>query len=146
MLRYRNWVLTLRSTGCLTKRGCQALLNDIVEKSKSALEIRLEGARQHRQALQYLQMQQQQMNAIQAQMQVLGSFAIMYNALSIIYIQGANSPWNFGMAYRIPDTNININCNYQQGKSNIQISCVPDESIGLLGSNGNRSYSTSFQI
>jgi hypothetical protein len=40
------------------------------------------------------------------------------------------------VAYRIPDTNFNLNYNYQQGRNNIQISCVPDESIPLLGAQG----------
>ncbi len=40
------------------------------------------------------------------------------------------------LAYRLPDTNFNFNWNYQQGRSNIQISCVPDESVPLLGANG----------
>jgi hypothetical protein len=42
------------------------------------------------------------------------------------------------MAYRIPDSNINLSGSYQQGKGNIQISCVPDESLPLLGPNGKR--------
>lgn len=40
------------------------------------------------------------------------------------------------MAYRVPDTNIQLQCSYQQGRGNVQISCVPDEAMGLLGSNG----------
>lgn len=50
--------------------------------------------------------------------------------------QGQSSPWNIGMAYRIPDTNINLSGSYQQGKGTIQVSCVPDESLPLLGPNG----------
>jgi hypothetical protein len=68
--------------------------------------------------MQYLQMQQQQLQAIQQQ------------------VQGASSPWNIGAAYRIPDSNINLSCTYQQGRANVQISCVPDESVPLLGPNG----------
>ena len=68
--------------------------------------------------MQYLQMQQQQISAIQQQ------------------LQGGSSPWNIGAAYRIPDSNINLSCTYQQGRANIQISCVPDESVPLLGPNG----------
>lgn len=33
---------------------------------------------------------------------------------------GQPSPWNFGAAYRIPDTNINLSGTYQQGKANLQ--------------------------
>ncbi len=50
--------------------------------------------------------------------------------------QGQSSPWNIGMAYRIPDTSINLSGSYQQGKGNLQLSCVPDESLPLLGPNG----------
>jgi hypothetical protein len=67
------------------------------------------------QAMQFLQMQQQQLQAIQQQ------------------VQGASSPWNIGMyfprlksftmelhmlspgaAYRVPDSNINLSGSYQQ--------------------------------
>ena len=51
-------------------------------------------------------------------------------------LQGQSSPWNLGVAYRIPDSNINLSGSYQQGKGNLQISCVPDESLPLLGPNG----------
>lgn len=34
---------------------------------------------------------------------------------------GQPSPWNFGAAYRIPDTNINLSATYQQGKANLQV-------------------------
>jgi hypothetical protein len=51
-------------------------------------------------------------------------------------LYGGSSPWNFGVAYRIPDTYINLSGNYQQGRANVQISCVPDEYAPLLGANG----------
>lgn len=35
---------------------------------------------------------------------------------------GQASAWNFGAAYRIPDTNINLSGTYQQGKANLQVS------------------------
>jgi hypothetical protein len=37
-------------------------------------------------------------------------------------IQGASSPWNVGAAYRVPDSNINLSCTYQQGRANVQVS------------------------
>jgi hypothetical protein len=46
------------------------------------------------------------------------------------------SPWNIGMSYRVPDTNLNVQCNYQQGKGNVQINCVPEEGQHLLGPSG----------
>lgn len=49
------------------------------------------------------------------------------------------------MAYRIPDTNINVQLSYQQGKGNVQVSCVPDEASSLLGPNGKR-FSLSYLL
>ena len=39
-------------------------------------------------------------------------------------------------AYRPPDTNINLSGSYNQGRTNLQISMVPDEGAALLGPNG----------
>ena len=49
---------------------------------------------------------------------------------------GTASPWNVGVAYRVPDTNINLSVGHQQGRTNFQLSCVPDDSAALLGPNG----------
>jgi hypothetical protein len=46
------------------------------------------------------------------------------------------SPWNIGLSYRVPDNNLNVQCNYQQGKGNVQINCVPEEGQHLLGPSG----------
>jgi hypothetical protein len=40
------------------------------------------------------------------------------------------------VVFRIPDTHINLSGNYQQGRTNVQMSCVPDEYAPLLGANG----------
>jgi len=93
-------------------------MGEVASRVKKIQEIKLNAAKQTQQAMQYLQMQQQQMQAIQQQ------------------VQGSASPWNLGAAYRIPDSNINLSCTYQQGRGNVQISCVPDESVSLLGPNG----------
>jgi len=93
-------------------------LLEIAQRNKKITEIKLQSQKQQQQSMQYLQMQQQQIQAIQQQM------------------TGQNSPWNIGLAYRIPDTTINVQGSYQQGKGNVQISCVPDESLSLLGPNG----------
>lgn len=93
-------------------------LLEIANKSKKITDVKLQASKQNSQAMQYLQMQQQQLQAIQQQ------------------VQGASSPWNIGAAYRVPDSNINLSGTYQQGKGNIQVSCVPDESVPLLGPNG----------
>ncbi|EKX73710.1 signal peptide containing protein [Theileria equi strain WA] len=47
-----------------------------------------------------------------------------------------HSPLNCGFAYRLPNSNLNIAGSIQKGKGNLQISCVPDESAGLLGPYG----------
>eukprot|EP00607_Mallomonas_marina_P008794 CAMPEP_0182419410 /NCGR_PEP_ID=MMETSP1167-20130531/3883_1 /TAXON_ID=2988 /ORGANISM="Mallomonas Sp, Strain CCMP3275" /LENGTH=248 /DNA_ID=CAMNT_0024594335 /DNA_START=148 /DNA_END=894 /DNA_ORIENTATION=+ len=99
-------------------QSLKASLNDVANKAKKLTELRLTSAKQNQQAMSYLQMQQQQLQAIQQQ------------------VQGASSPWNIGVAYRVPDSNINLSGTYQQGRGNIQISCVPDEAIPLLGPNG----------
>merc|ERR1712106_495004 len=70
-------------------------------------------------AMQFLQMLQQQMQAMQAQ-----------------YTGGQGGKWNLGAAYRPPDTNINLSGSYNQGRTNLQISMVPDEGAALLGPNG----------
>ena len=49
---------------------------------------------------------------------------------------GQGGKWNLGMAYRPPDTNINLSGSYQQGRANVQVSLVPDEGANLLGPNG----------
>ena len=51
-------------------------------------------------------------------------------------LYGQTSPWNVGVAYRIPDTNFNLQGTYQQGRANVQLSCVPDEYAPFLGPNG----------
>jgi len=93
-------------------------LSEIASRARKFQEVKLQAAKQTQQAMQYLQMQQQQLQAIQQQ------------------VQGASSPWNIGAAYRLPDSNINLSCTYQQGRGNVQISCVPDEAVSLLGPNG----------
>lgn len=96
----------------------KASFNEIVKRARKITEIKSQAAKQTQQAMQYLQIQQQQLQAIQQQ------------------VSGQNSPWNIGAAYRVPDTNINLSFSYQQGRGNLQVSCVPDESVPLLGQNG----------
>ena len=40
------------------------------------------------------------------------------------------------MAYRIPVTNFNLQGSYQQGRTSLSLSCVPDEYAPMLGQNG----------
>ena len=81
-------------------------------------ELQLKAARDSQQAMQYLQIQQQQLQ--QTQMQLYGT----------------SNPWNMGFAYRVPDTNINLSGQYAQGRGNVQLSCVPDDYASMLGPNG----------
>lgn len=39
-------------------------------------------------------------------------------------------------SYRLPASPLGVSLNYQQGKGTLSVVCVPDESLGLLGSNG----------
>lgn len=39
--------------------------------------------------------------------------------------------WNVGVAYRIPDTTFNLQGSYQQGRVNVQLSCLLVYSISL---------------
>lgn len=96
----------------------QSVMNSIAESAKKATDIQLKSAQQQQTAMQFLQQQQQMIQQLQMQ------------------LYGQTSPWNVGVAYRIPDTNFNLQGSYQQGKANIQLSCVPDEYASFLGPNG----------
>lgn len=98
----------------------QNMMQEISTQRKKLLTSQVSAAQQQAHAMQYLQIQQGQMNAIQAQ----------------AYGGGGPGQWNVGAAYRPPDTNINASLSYQQGRTNIQISMIPDESASLLGPNG----------
>lgn len=93
-------------------------LLEVANKAKKLADAKLTAAKQNQQAMDFLRTQQQQLQAMQQQM------------------LGQSSPWNCAVAYRIPDTNLNVQASYQQGRGNVQISCVPDESVPLLGANG----------
>jgi hypothetical protein len=94
-------------------------IREISNRRKQLISEKIQHAEHQANAFQYLQMQQAQMQAIQQQQ----------------YGGGAGS-WNIGAAYRPPDSNLNISMGYQQGRTNIQISMVPDEQASLLGPNG----------
>ena len=96
----------------------QAVMNSIAESTKKATDIQITSAQQHQTAMQFLQQQQQMIQQLQMQ------------------LYGQSSPWNVGLAYRIPDTNFNLQGSYQAGKANVQLSCVPDEYAPFLGPNG----------
>lgn len=96
----------------------QNVMSNMAESNKRATAIQLKSSQTHQTAMQFLQQQQQMIQQLQMQ------------------LYGQTSPWNMGLAYRIPDTNFNLQGSYQQGKANIQLSCVPDEYAPFLGPNG----------
>jgi len=96
----------------------QSIMNDLASTSKRLIDNQLKSAQQQSSAMQYLQQQQQMIQQLQMQ------------------LYGQSSPWNVGMAYRIPDTNFNLQGSYQQGRASLQMSCVPDEYAPMLGPNG----------
>lgn len=96
----------------------QSVMNNIAEAGKKAMEVQMKSAQTQQTAMQFLQSQQQMIQQLQMQ------------------LYGQNSPWNVGVAYRIPDTNFNLQGSYQQGRANVQLSCVPDEYAPMLGANG----------
>lgn len=42
---------------------------------------------------------------------------------------GGGAPLNLILNYRVPDTNINVQYMYKQGKTNVQFTCVPDDQV-----------------
>jgi len=96
----------------------QSIMNNISRSGKKATDEKLYSSQKQETAMQFLQSQQQMIQQLQMQ------------------LYGQNTPWNVGVAYRIPDTNFNLQGSYQQGRANVQLSCVPDEYAPLLGANG----------
>lgn len=100
------------------RAALQTVMNRIAESGQKAMEVQMKSAQQQQTAMQFLQQQQQMIQQLQMQ------------------LYGQSSPWNVGVAYRIPDTNFNLQGTYQQGRANLQVSCVPDEYAPFLGPNG----------
>jgi hypothetical protein len=96
----------------------QSIMNDIASTRKKLMDVQMKSSEKQSTAMSFLQQQQQMIQQLQMQ------------------LYGQSSPWNLGMAYRIPDTNFNLQGSYQQGRANIQLSCVPDEYAPMLGANG----------
>ncbi|GKY90434.1 hypothetical protein MPSEU_000017200 [Mayamaea pseudoterrestris] len=96
----------------------QAVMNNFAETSRKVQDAAITASQQQQTAMQFLQSQQQMIQQLQMQ------------------LYGQSSPWNVGVAYRIPDTNFNLQGSYQQGRANVQLSCVPDEYAPFLGPNG----------
>lgn len=102
----------------LERASLVGAMQAILIEKETAQAAKLSTAGQLQTALSYLQMQQQQIQALQAQM------------------GGQERKWSLGGAYRPPDTNINLSASHQGGRTNLQVSMVPDEGANLLGPNG----------
>ena len=100
------------------RSALQSIMSDLASSSKKLTETQVKSSQQQSTAMQFLQHQQQMIQQLQMQ------------------LYGQSSPWNVGVAYRIPDTNFNLQGSYQQGRANLQLSCVPDEYAPMLGPNG----------
>lgn len=100
------------------RAALQGVMADLASTSKKLTETQVQSSQQQSTAMQFLQHQQQMIQQLQQQ------------------LYGQSSPWNAGVAYRIPDTNFNLQGSYQQGRANLQLSCVPDEYAPMLGPNG----------
>jgi hypothetical protein len=96
----------------------QMVMTNLAESGRKSFEVQINASQQQQTTMQFLQAQQQMIQQLQMQ------------------LYGQTSPWNVGVAYRIPDTNFNLQGSYQQGRANVQLSCVPDEYAAFLGPNG----------
>eukprot|EP00304_Pavlova_gyrans_P007198 CAMPEP_0206058304 /NCGR_PEP_ID=MMETSP1466-20131121/46343_1 /ASSEMBLY_ACC=CAM_ASM_001126 /TAXON_ID=44452 /ORGANISM="Pavlova gyrans, Strain CCMP608" /LENGTH=278 /DNA_ID=CAMNT_0053433599 /DNA_START=24 /DNA_END=860 /DNA_ORIENTATION=- len=101
------------------RQNLQTIMQTLEREWKKGVAAKIQAAQQMSTAMQYLQVQQAQLQQLQQQ----------------LYGGGAGK-WNIGAAYRPPDTNINLSFNHQQGRTNIVASMVPDEQQSLLGPNG----------
>lgn len=89
----------------------QSLMQELSAQRKKVVSTKIAASAAQSHAMQYLQMQLSQLQAMQQQQ----------------YSGGSGGQWNVGAAYRPPDTNINLSLGHQQGRTNVQVSMVPDE-------------------
>lgn len=95
------------------------MMKEIAAQQRKLIDTKMNASNQQSKAIHFLRMQHAQMQAVQQQ--ALG---------------GGVGQWNLGAAYRPPDSNVNLSLAYQQGRTNLQVSMVPDESSSLLGPSG----------
>eukprot|EP00614_Pseudopedinella_elastica_P030676 CAMPEP_0172616986 /NCGR_PEP_ID=MMETSP1068-20121228/69313_1 /TAXON_ID=35684 /ORGANISM="Pseudopedinella elastica, Strain CCMP716" /LENGTH=292 /DNA_ID=CAMNT_0013422625 /DNA_START=33 /DNA_END=911 /DNA_ORIENTATION=- len=100
------------------RASLQATMNEVARAKKRLADTKLAAAKAQQEIMKLLQTQHSQIQQLQ----------------QVAY--GTATPLNLGLAYRVPDTNINLSVGHQQGRTNVQLSCVPDESAPLLGPNG----------
>lgn len=94
-------------------------MNDIASQQRELVKTQITASQQQTKAISFLRVQQAQMRAVQQQ--ALG---------------GSVGQWSLGAAYRPPDSIVNLSLAYQQGRTNLQVSMVPEESSTLLGPSG----------
>lgn len=101
------------------RNDLQRILSETASQQRKLIRTQLVASQQQSQAMRYVQIQHSQMQHVRQQ--ALG---------------GISGQWNLGAAYRPPDSNVNISLAYEQGRTNVQVSMVPDESASLLGPMG----------
>ncbi|CAA9990160.1 peripheral plastid protein 1, putative [Plasmodium knowlesi strain H] len=101
------------------------LSHDLTKKKKKKLIKEIERSKNYQNILHIIDNQQKQIEILQEQLEtnVEGS-------------PGKYSPFHCAVAYRIPDTNLNVSTQYVKGKFNVKMNCIPDDSLHLLGSYG----------
>jgi hypothetical protein len=115
-------------------------MNEVARAKKKLADTKLQAAKSQQEVMRLLQAQHSQIQQLQVPLcphQLARSQSPAHRCARTQQIAyGTSSPWSLGLAYRIPDTNINLSYGFQQGRSNVQASCVPDESAAMLGPNG----------
>ncbi|CXI17703.1 peripheral plastid protein 1, putative [Plasmodium berghei] len=98
---------------------------DLTKKKKKKFYKDIEKNEHYENILRVIDNQQKQIEVLQEQLES-----------SIDGSNGKYSPFYCSIAYRIPDTNLNISTQYLKKKFNIKLNCIPDDSMHLLGSYG----------
>ena len=134
----------------------QAFLLALRERSsqdENMIDTRLKKATTEEAFSSVVQSQQKQIAMLQQQLQLVQQRATAQLLMNesgregggsggVEYEQGglgfglANLPVSLGLAYRLPDSNVNVSASHQRGRTNVQLSCLPDDSAPLLGPQG----------
>ncbi|EUD66515.1 hypothetical protein C922_03149 [Plasmodium inui San Antonio 1] len=101
------------------------LSHDLTKKKKKKLIKEIERSKSYQNILHIIDNQQKQIEILQEQLEA-----------NVEGFPGKYSPFHCAVAYRIPDTNLNISTQYVKGKFNVKLNCIPDDSLHLLGSYG----------
>uniref|UniRef100_A0A7S2UYI3 Uncharacterized protein n=1 Tax=Fibrocapsa japonica TaxID=94617 RepID=A0A7S2UYI3_9STRA len=92
------------------KRQLQSTLREMAERNKKLTDATLKISSQNENVMGYLQSQQDQITKLKME---FGD-------------GGGVGPWNLGIAYKIPDSNINIASSYTMGRRHVQICFMED--------------------